>query len=536
MVKTALTTLVKNTLTELTSAYFSADLGAASGRLMVASLGPASIHLDEIYRFENHPIAIDNELYWDFPRLLNELKRGLRSGYEAMVKTALTTLPSARSLAIDTWGTDFGLVNEEGFLVAPPYSYREFTNQDMINRVRQSIPDQELYAMTGIQFIQVNTLFQLMAVKQRHPDRLEKARWLLMMPDLLNCYLTGKVQAEYTDASTTHFLNPITRTWETRIFDRLDLPARILPTLVQPGVVTGQLLPVHAKELGISQIEIKSCASHDTASAVAAIPAVDNQPWAFISSGTWLLVGVETTQPYLTPEALAANVTNEAGVNGTIRLLKNLTGLWLVQRLRSDLQAQGKAMVKTTLTTLVKTTLTTIDYASLVQAAQTALPFQRFIAPNSSLFHNPDNMQQAMSTFCTGTNQSVPASLGDYARCIFESLAYACADVIHSLEILTDQQFARVHVIGGGAQNPFLNACIANASGVDVYAGPVEATAIGNALVQAMADGIYPDLQSARRMVAASFPPEIYHPDDAFDWEKHRSIFHEVLFKAEKMM
>ena len=485
------------------AAYFAADLGASSGRLMIARLEPNSFHLDEVYRFENQPVAITGELYWDIERLVNEVKEGLRRGYHLA--------PEVRSLAIDTWGTDFGLVNRSG-LVAPPYSYREFTGQQMVDLVRSSIPDNELYAFTGIQFIQVNTLFQLMAVKTRHPDRLEKAQWLLMMPDLLNYLLTGQVQAEYTNASTTHFLNPTTRTWETRIFDRLGLPARLLPPLVQPGSPAGRLSKTQADGWGLPQIEIRSCASHDTASAVAAVPAVDDQPWAFISSGTWLLVGTETQRPYLTPEALAANVTNEAGVGGSIRLLKNLTGLWLVQRLRHDLQTLGQDF----------------DYTSLAEAAAAAPSFRRFIAPNAALFHNPDSMLAAIDMFCAQTGQSAPKSAGEYGRCIFESLGFACADVIASLQTLTGQRFARVHVIGGGAQNRFLNTCIASACGIDVYAGPIEATAIGNAAVQAMADGFYPDLLSARKAIAASFPPEVFHPIETTAWDLHRAEFMKI--------
>ena len=482
-------------------ACFAADLGASNGRLMVARLEAKSFRLDEAHRFENQPVAHDGELYWDIERLLGELEEGLRRGAHLA--------PEARSLAIDTWGTDFGLVGEDGTLVAPPYSYREFTGQEMVELVRRSIPDHELYAMTGIQFIQVNSLFQLMAVKTRHAPRLEAARWLLMMPDLLNCLLTGTVQAEYTNASTTHFLNPTTRGWETRIFERLGLPARILPHLVQPGAPAGKLLPAHAAAAGLPELEVRSCASHDTASAVAAVPAVDGKPWAFISSGTWLLVGTETAQAYLTPEALAANVTNEAGVGGTIRLLKNLTGLWLVQRLRHDLKSRGEEY----------------SYAQLAEMAASAPAFQRFVAPNAAVFHNPDNMLAAIDASCAGTGQSAPHTPAEYARCIFESLAYGCAAIIDALQGLTGQRFERVHVIGGGAQNAFLNACIANACGIDVYAGPVEATAIGNAAVQALADGFYPDLAAARRAIAASFPPEVFHPGESAAWEVNKRLF-----------
>ena len=487
------------------STYFAADLGASSGRLMVARLSPSSFHLEEVYRFENYPVEIKGELFWDVDRLLNELKEGIRRGYQSA--------PEVRSLAIDTWGTDFGLVEAAGTLAAPPYSYREFIDHEMIDRVREVIPDNELYSLTGIQFIQVNTLFQLMAVKIRHPEVLETARWLLMMPDLLNCLLTGKIQSEYTDASTTHFLNPTTRTWETRILERLGLPGRLLAPLVQPGQSAGKLLPEQARSLGIPTLEVKSCAAHDTASAVAAVPAVDDLPWGFISSGTWLLVGTETRQPILTDEALEANVTNEAGVGGTIRLLKNLTGLWLVQRLRQDLQAGGQSM----------------DFAQLADAAWAAKPFRCFLYPNDPSFHNPPSMLEAISSFCLRSGQIAPTTPGGFARCIFESLAYSCADVFESLQSLTGKAFERIHIIGGGAQNRLLNTCIANACGLDVLAGPVEATAIGNAAVQAIADGVYPDLSSARLAIAQAYPPEIFHPEQAPAWRQNREKFRSIV-------
>ena len=484
--------------------YFAADLGASSGRLMIAKVGPTVFNLEEVYRFENHPISIDGELFWDIHHLFEQLKQGIRQAFRLA--------PEVRSLAIDTWGTDFGLIDETGQLAIPPYSYREFAGHEMVDLVGETIPDEELYAMTGIQFLQVNSLFQLMAVKTRHPDRLASSRWFLMLPDLLNYFLTGKIQTEYTDASTTHFLNPLTRSWEKRIFHRLGLPDQILPQLVQPGTLAGRLLPSLAGELGIPQLEIKTCAAHDTASAIAAVPAVDGKPWAFISSGTWLLVGVETRQPYLDRTALVANVTNEAGVDGTIRLLKNLTGLWLIQCLQRDFQSQGK----------------NYDFTHLVDAAIEARPFRSLIIPNAALFHNPPSMLEAIATFCQSTKQPVPQTTGEYTRCIFESLALACADVIATLGQLTGQKFERVHIIGGGAQNRFLNSCIANACGIDVYAGPVEATAIGNATIQAIADGLYPDLKTARKTIAASFPPEVYPAQGTEEWSKELDILHEI--------
>ncbi len=483
------------------SIYFAADLGASSGRVMVAYVTPTSLRIEEIYRFENQPIKLQGELFWDIPSLLDRLKYGLQLAYH--------TAPGVRSLAIDTWGTDFGLIDEKGQLVISPYSYREFVDNDMVDLVRRTIPDEELYALTGIQFIQVNSLYQLVALKARHPTALASARWLLMLPDLLNYCLTGVVQAEYTVASTTHFLSPVTRTWERRIFDRLKLPTGLLPTLVQPGSKAGHLLPSVAKALAIPELEVKSCASHDTASAVAAVPALGAKPWAFISCGTWLLVGVETQRPYLHRAALAANVTNEAGVDGSIRLLKNLTGLWLVQRLRRDFQALGQEY----------------SFEALEEAGRSAQAFRSLIYPNAACFHNPENMPEAIAAFCTQTGQPVPQTPGEFARCAFESLACACAEVIRTLADLTGQKIEQVHVIGGGAQNQFLNECIANACNCDVLAGPVEATAIGNAAIQAISDGIYGHLAAARRTIAVSFSPQVYHPSHNDQWQQHLEFY-----------
>ena len=425
-----------NTRPGATQAYYAVDLGAGSGRAMVVRAGPQEITLSECYRFANAPVLLGGELYWDFPRLFENLKEGLRNCRAAA--------PGAVSLAIDSWGTDFGLVTRSGALAGLPYSYRQFSDDGMLTKVRAVIPDSELYGMTGTQFMPVNTLYQLVALRDRHPELLAAADRLLLMPDLLNFFLVGDAAAEYTIASTSQFLNPASETWETRIFERLGLPVGVLPPLVRPGAALGRLLPEQAAELGLPDLMVRACAAHDTASAVAAVPVRDDGlPWAFISSGTWSLVGVEIPRPLLTEDARRANATNEAGVCGTTRLLKNVTGLWLAQRLRHDLALQGQEL----------------DHEALASAAAAAPAFQRFIAPNAPAFHNPPSMLAAITDFCLATGQPPPQSPGEYARCIFESLAFSYAEVLAALARLVGMPFARVHIIGGGAQNAFLNVC-----------------------------------------------------------------------------
>jgi rhamnulokinase len=384
--------------------------------------------------------------------------------------------------------------------------------------VRAVIPDAELYGMTGIQFMPVNTLYQLVALADRHPALLAAADRLLLMPDLVSFFLVGEAAAEYTIASTSQFLNPASETWETRIFERLGLPVSLLPPLVRPGAVLGRLLPEQAADLGLPGLAVRACAAHDTASAVAAVPAQDDAAaWAFISSGTWSLVGVEIPRPLLSGEARLANATNEAGVCGTTRLLKNVTGLWLAQRLVHDLALREPGL----------------DFSALAAAAAAAPAFQRFIAPNMPLFHNPPSMVDAIADFCIATGQAPPATPGEFARCIFESLAFSYAEVLAALTQLTGTRLGRVHIIGGGARNAFLNACAANACGIEVVAGPDEATAIGNGLVQAMADGIFGTLAQARQAVARSFPVTVYPPNEHEAWQRHFSRYQEIVQAAE---
>jgi rhamnulokinase len=486
--------------------YYAVDLGASSGRVMIVQTDGRKLQIETAYRFPNHLTRISGHFYWDLPRLLDEVKAGLRKGFEIA--------PRCNSLAIDTWGTDFGLITRQGSLVGLPLSGRDVTSDEAMDKVRAAIPDEELYAYTGIQFMRVNTLYQLVHMQESHAWMFESAEHLLLLPDLLSFILSGQVSAEYTDASTSHLVDPHTRDWHPELFRRLRLPRHLMPDMVEPGAPSGTLLAEHATDLDIPRLSICKCASHDTASAVAAIPAEDGgQPWAFISSGTWSLVGTELPYPVVTPEARRANATNEGGVNRTVRLLKNVTGLWLLERLRHDLMHRG-----------IDT-----DYAALETAAKQAPAFARFIHPNYPGFQNPPSMMKAIDEFCRTTGQSPPETPGEYMRCILESLAFAYGEVLETLQGLLGVRFARLHVVGGGCQNKTLCAWTADACGLPVYAGPVEATALGNGLVQAIAGGVFPSLSEARRAVSRSFPLAVYEPGSVETWSQHRERYRAIV-------
>jgi rhamnulokinase len=489
--------------------YYAVDLGASSGRVMIVQTDGRRLEIETAHRFPNHSSRISGHLYWDLPRILDEIKAGLRKGFD--------TAPQCRSFAIDTWGTDFGLVTRDGALVGLPLSNRDFASDDVMARVRAVIPDEELYAFTGIQFMRVNALYQLVSMQQTHAWMFEPAAHLLFLPDLLRYILCGDIAAEYTIASTSHLLDARTRDWHPEIFARLGLPRHLMPDIVEPGASLSTLRADHASDLDMPRLSMRTCACHDTASAVAAVPVVDDgQPWAYISSGTWSLVGVEIAQPLVTPAALHANVTNEGGVNGTIRLLKNVNGLWLLQRLQHDLHVQGKS----------------VDFPALVESAVAAPAFARFINPHFIGFHNPPSMMKAIEGFCRATRQAPPETPGDYARCIMESLAFAYVDVLETLQNLLGVRFGRVHIVGGGCLNTTLCSWTAEACGIPVYAGPVEATALGNGIVQAIADGVFVSLQEARRAIGASFPSTIYEPRHGEIWSRHREHYRDIVSRT----
>lgn len=467
--------------------FLACDLGAESGRVMLGSIGSDRLELEELHRFPNEPVRLPDGLYWDSLRLFHEIVRGLS------VAGCSRRIP-VRGIGVDTWGVDFGLVGPDGALVENPRHYRDSRNNGMLDRTFSVVPREEIFRHTGLQFLQLNSLYQLYAARLAGSPGLETAETLLFMPDLLAYWLTGAKKAELTIASTSQFYNPVERRWATELFDRLRLPARVLPEIVQPGTGLGPLLPHVAEASGLADATVYATAAHDTASAVAAVPA-EGGGWCYISSGTWSLMGVEREQPVITDAALRHNFTNEVGAGGRIRLLKNIAGLWLVQECRRAWAQAGREY----------------SYAELADMAAAAPAYGGYIDPDH--FLEPGRMPEKIADYCRRTGNPVPDQPGPMVRAILESLAERYRQVLEILEELTGEGIHTVHIVGGGSKNLLLNQLVANRTGRRVVAGPGEATAIGNVLVQAIGAGVLPDLERAREVVRASFEVVEFRPE-----------------------
>ena len=462
----------------MTTNFLAIDLGASSGRVMLGRWDGRRFALDEIYRFANGPVEIAGHLHWDVQRLWHEVRTGI-ARYAAQDATPLT------GIGIDTWGVDFGLLDATGRLLHLPFHYRDHRTAGIAELVDAHIPQERLYALTGIQRLQFNTLYQLYSLRQADPAALAAADTLLLMPDLFHFWMTGRRVAEYTNATTTQFFHARERRWATEVLDALGLPSRILPPLVTPGTALGNLLPAVRDEAGLrDDVPVIAIATHDTASAVAAISGLDARS-AYISSGTWSLVGVELDQPLLTEQARVLNFTNEGGVGGTIRLLKNVAGLWLLQECQRQWQREGRAYT----------------WPELVELAEAAQPLRSLVDPDDPAFLAPDDMPAAIRAYCRRTDQPEPASVGAMVRCCLESLALKYRQVIESLEQLTGCSINTIRIVGGGSQNALLCRLTAEACGRNVVAGPVEATALGNVMVQAVACGVLPDIATGRAAI-----------------------------------
>ncbi|MBN1560493.1 rhamnulokinase [candidate division KSB1 bacterium] len=439
--------------------YLAFDLGASSGRALVGIYEKEGLRLEETHRFPNRMVHLNGHYHWDILQLFDEIKIGL-------ARTAQAGHRDIRSLGVDTWGVDFGLIGRHGVLLGNPYAYRDM-NAESMRHAFERIPREQLYKKTGIQFMAFNSIFQLLRLVEEENPLLEVAEKLLFIPDLLNYFLTGEMVSEYSIASTSQLLNPWSRTWEKEIFERLQLPLHIMPEIVPPGTRLGQLRQEIAEEAGLPRVAVVAPACHDTASAVAAVPATGDN-WAYLSSGTWSLIGVESPQPIINDAALANNFTNEGGVNGTIRFLKNVAGLWLVQRCRSDWAKGGEEL----------------SYDELTELAEAAGPSPCHLDPDDGVFTNPINMPAAIAKYCRDSGQPVPASKGQYIRCALESLARKYKQVLDSLNSMLPQPVQRLHIVGGGAKNRLLNRLTAEETGLEVIAGPAEATGMGNVIVQ----------------------------------------------------
>ncbi|UCG26418.1 MAG: rhamnulokinase [Chloroflexota bacterium] len=438
--------------------------------------------LEELHRFPNTSVTVGGTLYWDFLRLWADIQAGIDKGKSM----------NPASIGVDTWGLDFGLLDSQGSLIGNPVHYRDGRTENMMSRAFARVPKAEIFAQTGIQFMPINTLYQLLSLVASRSPQLQIADTFLTAPDLLNYWLTGVKVNEFSNATTTQLFNPTTGTWAREMMARLNIPDHIFPEIVPPGTRLG----AHAG------IPVIAPACHDTGSAVAAVPA-RTPDFAYISSGTWSLVGLEVDKPVLTPEALAANVTNEGGVYGTYRLLKNVMGLWILQQCRTTWAAAGESYT----------------YSELVGMATQAQPLTAIIDPNDSGFFSPGDHPQRIRDWCRQTNQPVPDKPGAVVRCVLESLALAYREVLEQVTAVADRRVATVHIVGGGSKNQLLNQMTADASGLPVVAGPAEATVIGNALVQLITLGELADLGQARQAVAGTTELKRYEPRDRTAWD-----------------
>ena len=483
--------------------FIAIDLGASGGRVLLGKFDGERFGLEELHRFPNGPVNVLGRLYWNVLGLWQEVKTGLR-------RYAETYQEPLAGISVDTWGVDFALLDETGSLLGQPYHYRDARTDGQVEQVSAKINRERLYKRTGVQFMQINTLYQLYAM--RSDPRLTYAKTLLMMPDLFHYWLTGRKASEYTIASTSQLLNAQSRTWDEEVLKALSLPAHLFPELIQPGTVIGPLLASVAKEVGLMSVPVIATGAHDTASAVAAIPELD-ETGVYISSGTWSLMGVELAEPILNEQARALDVTNEGGVAGTIRLLKNVAGLWLLQESRKQWRREGQ------------------DYSweELLDLATEAQPFRSFINPGAETFLSPGDMPAAIRAYCRETNQPEPESVGAVVRCCLESLALKYRSVLGGLESLLDRRLETVYIVGGGSQNDLLNQFTADACSRPVVAGPVEATALGNLTVQALATGRVSDIATGRRVIAASVSRRQYEPKHGEAWEEAYERFRSLL-------
>jgi rhamnulokinase len=467
----------------MSSSYLAFDLGAESGRAVIGRLDGGRLTIREIHRFANEPVRTGCSLHWDVLRLWHEIRRGLRIAANESGELA--------GIGVDTWGVDYALLDANGELLGNPYHYRDARTDGIPERVFAIVSLEDIYAATGIQFMQINTLFQVFASVQASRALIDSAHHLLTIPDLLNYWLTGKITCEYTNATTTQMFDPEGGTWARPLLERLGIPTHFLHEVTQPGTHIGTL----RDDLGHGEVIAPAC--HDTGSAIAAIGSRGNS--VFLSSGTWSLMGAEVPQPVINETARRLNFTNEGGVGGTIRLLKNITGMWLLQCCRKQWEPT--------------------DYASLVSLANPKPSLETFIDPNNAAFLHPARMTVAISEFCQRTGQSPPENPAEFVQVIFESLALMYRSVLESLEILTGRNFEEIRVVGGGARNKLLNQFTADATGIRVVAGPVEATALGNIAMQMVATGAAASIAEARAVIEASFPTETFEPSGDVRWQ-----------------
>jgi len=483
-----------------------ADLGAESGRVIAGKLENGTLNLAETARFANGPVWFDGAYRWNILSLHEGILNGLKKSSAAV--------PGASSVSVDAWGVDYVWMGLGESMLAAPHQYRDPRSAAPYSRLRHSPGDVTIYDETGIQFMNFNTLYQLAADIEQHGALLEKADRFLFIADWFHALLSGRCAVEPSIASTSQLYNPRTRTWSNKLATAIGLPTRLLPEIVPSGTVLGGLTPAMRNQIG-SDLEVIATCSHDTGAAVAAVPA-EGDDWAYLSSGTWSLIGLEVAEPLITAEALKANVTNEIGYGHSVRLLKNITGLWIMQECRRSWANSGAEW----------------SYADLNAAAESVPGLTTLIHPDHPPFLTPGDMPDKIAAYCKATLQEVPNSPGAIARCILESLALLYRVNLDRLCALTGRTVRTLHIVGGGSQSVLLNQFAANATQRRVVAGPVEATAIGNVLLQLVARGVLPDLAAVRSIVRTSFPLTEYQPASEAAWEQALARFKTLPIQA----
>lgn len=484
--------------------FASVDLGATSGRVILATIAENNINLEEIYRFPDPIIEMQGHFYWDLPAIYQSIIKGLAKIAERGIQI--------QSIGIDTWGVDFVTFGKDGAMLRMPYCYRDPHTTDAPEKFFERMPRKELYNKTGIQIMNFNSVFQLDTLRRNKCSALEAADKILFIPDALAYLLTGEMVTEYTIASTAQMIDPRTKQWDNDILKLLDLTPDNFGRMIMPGEQIGVITEEVQRLTGLGAVPVIAVASHDTGSAVAAVPAIDAN-FAYLSSGTWSLMGVESPEPVISEKSFQLNFTNEGGIEGTIRVLKNICGMWLLERCRAEWPE--------------------MDYPTLIAEAEAAEPFRSLINPDAPCFANPASMTTAIAEYCKATNQPVPESVGQYTRCIFDSLALRYRQVVEMLRELSPVTIERLYVIGGGARNGMLNQFTANAIGIPVETGSSESTAIGNVMMQAKWAGVVATIEDMRAMIRHSLTDsQHYEPADNNIWQaaynKYLSIYKEM--------
>ncbi len=476
----------------MTKRVLAFDFGASSGRAIIGCFDGDKITLEEVHRFSNDPVSVGGTVYWDVLRLFYEIKQGI-------IKAKIAG--GFDSIGIDTWGVDFGLIDSEGKLMENPVHYRDARTVGLVDEAFKTMPKEKLYGITGIQFMELNTLFQLISLKKYRPWMLERADKMLFMPDLFGYMLTGKMCAEYSIASTSQLIDLDKRTWSKEILDAFGIKESIFAPLVQPGTVLGELSKEICEECGVDPVPVISVCGHDTQSAITSVPCEDGD-FAFLSSGTWSLFGTELDKPIVNETSMNINITNEGGFDGSTGFLKNIIGLWLIQESRRQWKREGKEY----------------SYADLEKLALAAEPFKCFIDPDAPEFVPHGNIPERVREFCRKTGQYVPETVGEIMRCIYESLAMKYRLTFEKLRECTERDYPVIHVIGGGTKDGLLCRMTANSCDRTVKAGPIEATVMGNVAVQLMSDGSVENIGQARKIVADSSELKTFEPKDTDKW------------------